>query len=477
MEQNQKKDMHYVHVAVMLLLMFAFRFIPAPEPITAYGMQVLGIFFGIVYGWCFAGGLAMPSLLAIVAMCTTDYGGGMAVLGSILANSTVCMIVFACFLMGPVTDSGVGDWLMAKLFDLKIVKGHPWRITVLLIVGVYFLTLVVNQIVVCLTLMTILPGVLRASGYTTKDKYPNMLIMGIMMGQTMRIMAFPWAGTTLMTLGTMQAATGMVMNFGKYLLAVIPFTVVVLFGFILLMKLLGCDASKMTDMPVEEMFGETINLPLTAYQKAVLIAMATMVTGAIVISFATNPLLKTFSVFGWIVCVPAAMMIIKVDGKPILTTESITKNFPWELFLCLMAAMFVSGQLSADGTGIGLLLASLLGNVYGSVGEVVFLILAACLALILTNFLNNLAVFMTFTTVFCSLFNQGILTDIYTAVIAASLFGVMGFLTPSGSVQGAMAHSFEYSDSKVYYIYGTITLVYLCIMIAILFVPVCRFLF
>jgi len=278
-------------------------------------------------------------------------------------------------------------------------------------------------------------------------------------------------------LGTMQAATGRVMNFGKYLLAVIPFTVVVLFGFILLMKLLGCDASKMTDMPVEEMFGETINLPLTAYQKAVLIAMATMVTGAIVISFATNPLLKTFSVFGWIVCVPAAMMIIKVDGKPTLTTESITKNFPWELFLCLMAAMFVSGQLSADGTGIGLLLASLLGNVYGSVGEVVFLILAACLALILTNFLNNLAVFMTFTTVFCSLFNQGILTDIYTAVIAASLFGVMGYLTPSGSVQGAMAHSFEYSDSKVYYIYGTITLVYLCIMIAILFVPVCRFLF
>jgi len=477
-EVSTKKDMHYIHVAVMLLFMFAFRFIPAPAPITEYGMQVLGIFLGIVYGWCFAGGLAMPSLLAIVAMCTTSYGGGMAVLGSILANATVCMIIFASFLMGPVTESGVGNWLMAKLLDMNFAKGHPWRITAILIIGLYFMSLLVGQIVVCLMVLAILPNTLRAAGYTPKDKYPNMLILGIMIGQVLSIMAFSWS-TALMTLGTMQASTGLAMDFGKYLLAVIPFSVVSLFGYILLMKLLRCNVSKMTEISTGEMFGEEINKPLTNFQKATLISMFVMVIGCIVISFCASmfPFLTSFSVFGWMVAVPAVMMIVKVDGRPILTTEAITKYFPWELFLCLASAMFVAGQLSAEGTGIGVLLAGLLGAFCGKVGEVTFLILVGCLALILTNFLNNLAIFMTFTTVMCALFNQGIITDIYTAVVVATLFGSAGFLTPSGSVQGAMAHSFEFSDSKVYYVYGGIALVYYCILIAVLFVPICRLIF
>lgn len=475
---ENKKDMHYVHVVVMLLLMFAFRFIPAPAPITAYGMQVLGIFLGIVYGWCFAGGLAMPSLLAIVAMCTTDFGGGMAVLGSILANSTVCMIVFASFLMGPLNDSGVGSWLMAKLLSMNFAKGHPWRITAILIIGLYFMGLIVGQIVVCLMVLSLLPGTLRAAGYTKNDKYPNMLILGIMLGQVMSIMAFPWS-TALMTIGTMQAATGLAMDFGKWMLAIIPFSVISLAGYIVIMKLLGCDVSKMTEISVGDMLGGDADQPLTKFQKATLAAMIVMIIGCIVVSFCSSmfPFLAKFSVFGWMVLIPAAMMIIKVDGKPILTTESITKNFPWELFLCLASAMFVAGQLSAESTGIGILMAGLLGSFYSSVGEVTFLIIVAILALVLTNFLNNLAVFMTFTTVLCSLFNQGVLTDIYTAVAAVTLFGVMGFLTPSGSVQGAMAHSFELTNPKKYYVYGGVTLIYYCILIAVLFIPVCRFIF
>ena len=245
------------------------------------------------------------------------------------------------------------------------------------------------------------------------------------------------------------------------------------------MKLMRCDVSKMTEIAAEDMFDGAAKQPLTNHQKATLTAMIIMIIGCIIVSFCASmfPFLSKFSVFGWMVAVPAVMMVIKVDGQPILTTDSITRNFPWELFLCLASAMFVAGQLSADGTGIGILMAGLLGSFYSSVGEVMFLIIVAILALLLTNFLNNLAVFMTFTTVLCSLFNQGVLTDLYTAVAAVTLFGVMGFLTPSGSVQGAMAHSFELTNPKKYYVYGSITMVYYAILIAVLFIPVCRFIF
>lgn len=476
---ENKKDLHYVHVAVMIFFMFIFRFIPAPAPITTYGMQVLGIFLGIVYGWCFAGGLAMPSLLAIVAMCLTDFGGGMAVFSSILSNSTVVMIIFAAFLMGPLNDSNVGNWLMAKMLQMKFVKGHPWRIVTLLIIGLYFLSLLIGQIVVCLMVLSVLPGTLRAAGYTKDDKFPNMLILGIMIAQTMSIMAFPWNATVLMTMGTMQASTGVVMNFGEYILAVIPFTLISLVGYVLLMKLLRCDVSRLTDISTEDMFGEEVNQPLTKFQKATLICMGLMMVGCVVISFFASafPVLAQLGVFGWMTLIPTLMMIIKVDGKPILTVESISKNFPWDLFLCLAAAMFVAGQLSTDATGIGVLLSSVLGSLCNQFGEVVFLAIIGCIALILTNFLNNLAVFMTCTVVLCSLFNQGIITDIATGVTAVTLFGVMGFLTPSGSIQGAMAHSFELTNSKKYYVYGAVAMIYYCLVYILLFLPICKLVF
>ena len=64
-----------------------------------------------------------------------------------------------------------------------------------------------------------------------------------------------------------------------------------------------------------------------------------------------------------------------------------------------------------------------------------------------------------------------------TAVIAASLFGCLGFLAPSGSVQGAMAHSFEFTSPKTYYLVGIPSIAYLCVTYVVLFLPVCMWLF
>ena len=41
---------YYINSLVVLLLMFAFKYIPAPEPITQMGMACLGIFLGAVWG-------------------------------------------------------------------------------------------------------------------------------------------------------------------------------------------------------------------------------------------------------------------------------------------------------------------------------------------------------------------------------------------------------------------------------------------
>ena len=62
-----------IHIAITVLLMFFFRFLPAPAPITPYGMAIIGIFFGLVYAWTMSS-LIWPSLLSLAALgVTTEF--------------------------------------------------------------------------------------------------------------------------------------------------------------------------------------------------------------------------------------------------------------------------------------------------------------------------------------------------------------------------------------------------------------------
>ena len=52
MKDMKKTDyLYYLHCLVGLFFMYGFRFLPAHEPLTELGMQVVGIFVGvIIYG-------------------------------------------------------------------------------------------------------------------------------------------------------------------------------------------------------------------------------------------------------------------------------------------------------------------------------------------------------------------------------------------------------------------------------------------
>ena len=55
MTAEVKKSKYLLHVIVMAVITFGFRFLPGPGTVTSYGMAVLGVFLGLVYGWTFLG--------------------------------------------------------------------------------------------------------------------------------------------------------------------------------------------------------------------------------------------------------------------------------------------------------------------------------------------------------------------------------------------------------------------------------------
>lgn len=61
---NKKNIFHWI---AMILIMAVFYVIPAVGPVTPYGMKILGVFVGLIYGWTFIGMLA-PSLAGVIAL-------------------------------------------------------------------------------------------------------------------------------------------------------------------------------------------------------------------------------------------------------------------------------------------------------------------------------------------------------------------------------------------------------------------------
>ena len=103
---GQKGKSKYIHFAIVLAFMFLFRFIPPFGTITPYGMAVIGIFIGLIYGWSVdADNLIWTSLLALVALGVTDFGSAGTALAQAFGNESVVLMLLGMFFLGMLQDS------------------------------------------------------------------------------------------------------------------------------------------------------------------------------------------------------------------------------------------------------------------------------------------------------------------------------------------------------------------------------------
>lgn len=59
--------MYYMHSFFCLAIMFGFGQLPPLEPLTPLGMNLIGIFIGLLYGWIFID-IVWPSMAGLLAL-------------------------------------------------------------------------------------------------------------------------------------------------------------------------------------------------------------------------------------------------------------------------------------------------------------------------------------------------------------------------------------------------------------------------
>lgn len=473
--------MHYVNVVITLLFMFCFKFIPAPAPITPYGMAILGVFIGVIWGWSTSSvGMVWTSLLAVVAVGFTDYGAVTQSIAAIFASDTVMLLLMGMFLMGPIQKADLGEWLVMKFMTAKMLKGRPWRFTAMIIFCTGIMGFLSNGFVVSLFMLSILSKLFEQAGYTKGDRYPIMLIIGMFISLMSFSTIFPFRGWALYCISAFRGAVGAGLDYGKFIIVAAIFYLVCSFGYIALMALMRCDVSKMKQLDLSE-YEKKYEQGLNLYQKTVLALTMVWVFGCMLVSFFSGNagfglVLKTLGACGVTLLVVITFFVVKIEHRPIITSSECNQYFMWDMIFVVATGMFCASLLTGQDTGISLFVSQYLGPILSGRSEFVFLLLMGIIALILTNFLNNIAIMFIFMAVLGTMFSQGMISNVYTAGMVVTLSTIIGFYTPAASAYGAMIHGSEWCPSGKVYQYGLFVFVYLFIVLAIL-IPIANLVF
>ena len=354
--------------------------------------------------------------------------------------------------------------------------------TILVCVGAGLVAKVSSSIVVVLLLLSVFNQVFEQAGYKKGDKYPTLLIIGLFVSVLLSTAMFPFKGWGLYCTSALRSATGGVtFDYGSFLIVSIAFYFILMLGYVAFMFLLRCDVKGMKQLDISELEEKHAG-GLNKMQKTILLLVCLWVFGSVFISLGSGSegfrlILRNIGVYGVTLATIAALMIIRVDGKNIATPKSVAASVQWDTVFVMASGMFAAGLLTSETTGVVATINVYLAPIFEGRSEYVFMVLLTIVCLLLTNLINNMTMMFILASVIGSMFQGGLLTDVYTAGMILTMTTILGFYTPASSGFGAMLHGSEYVTSASVYKWGALVLVYIVVAFAVIVVPLSKLAF
>ncbi len=431
-----KKDYtFYIHVIITLFFMFVFgRIVPPVGPLTEIGMNCLGILIGVIYAWTTTS-LIWPSFLGMVAMVTNGAYTMTEWLPVFFANTTVVFMLLIFVFTQVINESGLVKFFAAWLMSRKIIEGRPWLFTSFLLLGAYLGGMFVNGFAVSLILWMILYDVCNKFGFKPYEKYPTMMILGIVLCSCiLGTSVMPYRLTAMVMIGTINSvAPQWAVNSSQYLLFAVPTTLIMVVSYILIMKFVfRIDLSKMKTISSD--YVNQGDLALTKIQKISAIFLVVAVVSLIVVDSISS--LDSISNIGVILAVLAVMLLIKVDGEPLLDFAKAARGIQWQMIFLFAFILPFSNYLTSDATGIKTLLIQNAIPFFSSMSPLVFVFLISFIGMILTNFTNNAVLSIMLITISIPIC-EGMGISPLPLIMLGVFTNQFAFLTPAASAPAA----------------------------------------
>ncbi|MFZ7101075.1 MAG: SLC13 family permease [Peptococcaceae bacterium] len=475
--------LYIFHCVIGLFLMFGFGMIKPIAPLTPVGMQVLGIFAGLIYLWSFVSVL-WPSLLGLLALGLSDYATMPQVLFNGFGDKIPILVLFAMILFGAIQHAGVIKYISRWFLTRKIINGRPVIFSFIVIYCAYVLSaLGATTLPAILFMWSVLYSVLEDVGYKKGDKYTSIMVIGTMFGAISGQAAKPFTGSALMVIAAFEKTTNIHLEYLPYMvygfimssLGIVIFSLLIKFVF-------KPDMSKIANISTDRF--EQDKLPKMTLQQKVLFTclfgfLAIVLLPSILPqSFWLGALLNKLGAWGIVIGFVVGLCLFKIDGKPILNFKEIVgRHVSWDVYFLVVMCMAVSGGLTADATGIKPFLVQLFQPLLGGHSVYGFSVILLITALIITNIANNAVMGVLLMPIMYgfALENGTNLPALATAMVFMLHYAIM---IPGASPYAAILHgNTDWVEPKEIYKYGSVIVISMLVMFLLIGLPLANMIF
>ena len=463
----------YFHVAMVFVITIGVALIPPFGQMTSYGMQVLGIFLGTLYGWIFCE-LFWPSVLALIMLGFTEFGGISQVFVAGFGNSNVVMLLMVFIFVGYLELSGLMRFIAEWFVSRKICAGRPYVFLMMMMIPAAIFGAFINVWAGLAIVWSLFFKACEILEFNKDDGFVCMGVLGTTIAASVTPTLFTFRPVPIMANGWVKTAVGFgydpQMWFILQGLACVISILILLMVFKLIVK---PDVSRFIEKG--DLYADLREKRMTAQEKwalGFLVFFVMMLTIPLILpkSIKWVALINNFSIIGTAALCLLVGAFLKVEGEPLVKVQAcVQKGVNWPLIFMLAASFPIGDALEQETTGIIATFTQFVAPVIGKMSPVLFMVMVIIVFNLISQVMHNLVLMMVFTPVLCQLaLSIGLPVDVFAPIFVFAVNTAL--ITPGSSATGAMLHgNTQWMSTKKTYLWAIMAtvIIYLTLIVLI----------
>ena len=488
--QKKTIDAKYIIKSLIgIAIMIIFRFIPAPEPITRAGMNIIGQFVGLIYLWS-AVDMLWPTFLGMVmfgldakAIYPNSWQqAGIHEAGQQAFGNWIALFVLGCLLVCyALQKSGTIKRICMAFITSKAARKSPKAFTFMFVLAALVISLFLDVAPAQVFVLTIAHEIFEILGFKKGDKWPKYMAICITYSAVLGFAMTPICHTLpILWMSIYSAIAGVPSNIVLYVAIAAPVGLIIwLFMMFWMFKVIKMtDGAKQLEnidwAKIEAMRPGKMELREKIVVVVSIILVALWVVPSLISLFApTSAIYLALASLGdssFLFLAVALLAIIKVDGEPLLDLKEAFANIEWLPVVLLAGIMMVATAMGEATTGLPAWISTYIVPLVSGLSPFAMVALIAVLCVILTNVANNVPVGIIFISAGVPMCLQLGINPLALAM-AVCVGANLAYTIPPAYVPIGICYADPYCEGKTVLKNGIVMCIVSAIVCAVLIYP------
>lgn len=447
--------------------------LPCPGALTPYGIQVIAVVTGVVYGWCTVD-FIWPSILGLIVygLCGSNTVPG--VFSAMAGNSILLQVISLYIFSGLIVECGISQRIAQRLISMKITRNRPAVLNFLLLLGALIPApfISINSMVIVWKLIY---EIADRTGLRRNGRWAVTMIYMSAVASTIGICLFPFMGPNVALWGIVSSVNPeLVLPQIEFLAYAITFMPACLLAFTWLTGLFAKEDIRALHQ--YKPIGKPD--PFSNVQLSVLAGLAgmfvLMIWPSLFPESFTGILLSKIGNTGIVWIVTCFFLFVQGKQGPLFQFQKIAAaSVPWPVIISIGTIFTLSNAFSLPETGITEFLLQTFRPVMDGHSPYIFAFVIICITIATTNVINGAVVASVVIPIICS-FESFIGRDMVLALLIIVITtDQLGIFMPSGGATGTMlySNSDKISPKQIMY-YSSFTMALILLLCMVVALPI-----